>query len=66
MADGTIRDEPGPLPLDGGDVLDDAAQAQLARRRPLGRLLVGQVAGGEPQELPVLGKRLRDVGALAG
>lgn len=46
-------------------MLDQAAETQLARGGPLPGLLVGEVAGGEAQEVPLLGERLQQVGALA-
>ncbi len=44
-----LDDELGPAAFDRGDVLDQAADAQLAHRGPLPGLLVGQVLGGVPQ-----------------
>src|SRR5207253_10770872 len=41
-----IQDVAGPRPLDGGEVLDDPADAQRARRRRQPRLVVGQPVPG--------------------
>lgn len=61
-----VQDGVHPAPLDRGDVLDQAAQAQLAHRGPQPGLLVGEVTGGEAQEMPVLGQRLKPFRALPG
>jgi hypothetical protein len=45
-------------------VLDEAAQAQFARRGAPGRLLVGETLDGLAQERPVLGQGLDQVGTL--
>ena len=54
------------LPLGRGHVLDQPAEAQLAGRRALRGLLVGQALHGVAQEVAVLGQRLQQVGALGG
>jgi len=61
----SLDDESRPLPLGERDVLDQPAEAELADRRAARRLLVIQPAGGEPQEVPLLGQRGQQVGALA-
>src|SRR6185312_7682132 len=61
-----LEDEIGPLPFGEGDVLDQAAQAQLAHRGALPGLVVGQVADRETQEVPGLGQGGQQVGTLAG
>ncbi|MER7229846.1 hypothetical protein ABT348_02695 [Streptomyces olivaceus] len=43
-------------------MLDQAAQTELAGGGPEPRLLVGEVAGGEAQEVALLGERLQQVG----
>ena len=60
-----VQDEVHPALLGGRDVLDQAAHAQLARGGALAGLLVGQVPGGEAQEVPGRGQPGQDVGALA-
>ena len=62
----TLHDEAGPLALHGGDVLDDAAQAQLADRRPAAKLLRGQAADGVAQEPAVRGEGVQQVFSLVG
>ena len=61
-----LHDEHGPVRLGRGDVLDHAGDGQLARGGAPESLLVIEVAGGETQELPVLGQGTQEVGLLAG
>ena len=61
-----VEDEAGPLAFGGRDVLDQAAQAQLAHRGALPGLVVGQAADGVAQEVAVLGEGGEQVGTLAG
>jgi hypothetical protein len=62
---GSVQDEVRPVRLDGAHVLDEPSEAQLAHRRALGCLLIGQVAKREPQKVPVLLQRLEEVDPLA-
>jgi hypothetical protein len=48
------------------DVLDQAAQGQVADRRLLRGLLVGQAAGGIPHEMTLPGQGSQQVGTFAG
>src|ERR1700722_19334897 len=59
------ENETDPARLNGRDMLDQAAEAQFAHRRALPGLLVAEIAGGEPQEIPPLGQRGQQVSVLA-
>ena len=61
-----VDDEARPVLLDLGDVLDEAAQGQLADRRAGAGLLVRQAVDGDAEQVAVLLERVEEVGALAG
>ena len=61
-----LEDEVDPSLLGRGHVLDQPAETELAGRRGLGGLLVGQALHGVPEQVAVLGQRVQDVRALAG
>jgi hypothetical protein len=60
-----VQDEVRPVLLHGGDVLDQATEAQFAHRGALPGLVVGETAGCEAQEVPPGGEHREQVGALA-
>jgi hypothetical protein len=60
-----LHGEVRPALLGRRDVLDQPAQGQLAHGGALPGLLVGQVPGGEAQEVSGRGQPGQDVGALA-
>jgi len=61
-----VDDEVGPGPLGVRDVLDQAAEGQLAHSRASPGLLVGDAPHGEAEEVAVPAQALDEVSALAG
>src|SRR5712664_1445822 len=59
-------DEPRPPALGKCHMLDQTPQAKLTDRRAPRRLLIRQPSGREAQEMPLLGQRRQQVGALFG
>src|SRR5260370_225731 len=60
-----VQDEIPPALLNGFDVLDQAAQAKLTHGGGLPGLVIGEPAGGEAQEVPLVRQRRQQVGTLA-
>ena len=63
---GSLERDVDPSAFDGGDVLDQPADAQGAARGHGAGLLVGEAVGGDPQDGPLLGQIGRQALALVG